>query len=123
MTVRILIYVFAGLILAACSSNGSAETDDTVAALTSVSITGGMAIDLMTKQTGAEPEQITILSEEKVDFSDSSLGCPKPGMAYMQVITPGHKVLLKYAGKIYDVRIAGGRGFICENPAESGATR
>jgi len=123
MTVRILIYVFASLILAACSSNGSAEADDTDAALPSVSVPGGMAIELVMKQTGASPEQVTILSEEAVDFSDSSLGCPKPGMAYMQVITPGHKIMLEYKGATYDVRIAGGRGLICEPQAEAGAIR
>ena len=82
-----------------------------------------MAIDLVTKQTGASPGQITILSQEAIDFSDSSLGCPKPGMAYMQVITPGHKVMVEYAGKTYDVRIAGGRGLICDNPTDGGPVR
>ena len=119
MTVRILIYVFAGLIIAACSSNGSAEADPT----SSVSAASGMAIDLVTKQTGASPEQVAILSEEAIDFSDSSLGCPKPGMAYMQVITPGHKIVLEYEGVKYDVRIAGGRGLICDDPAQAGTIR
>ena len=122
MTVRILIYVLAGLTIAACSRNGSAEAD-APDPTPSVSAASGMAIDLVTKQTGASPGQITILSEEAIDFSDSSLGCPKPGMAYMQVVTPGHKVMLEYEGKIYDVRIAGGRGLICELQAEAGAIR
>ena len=81
------------------------------------------AIRLVAEQTGAAPEQVTLMSEAAVDFSDSSLGCPKPGMAYMQVVTPGHKLMLEYKGATYDVRIAGGRGLICEPPAEAGAIR
>lgn len=121
MRINILVYVFAALILAACSSNGSTETAATAAATTTMA--GKMAIDLVAGQTGVTPEQITIISEEAVDFSDSSLGCPKPGMAYMQVITPGHKVILESAGKVYDVRIAGGRGLICDNATEPKAKR
>ena len=34
-----------------------------------------------------------------VDWRDSSLGCPKPGMAYLDVITPGHRVTLRANGR------------------------
>jgi hypothetical protein len=81
------------------------------------------AIHLVAEQTGAAAELLKLISEEAIDFSDSSLGCPKPGMAYMQVVTPGHKVALEYKGATYDVRIAGGRGLICEPPAEAGNIR
>jgi hypothetical protein len=81
------------------------------------------AIHLVAEQTGAAAEQVKLISEEAIDFSDSSLGCPKPGMAYMQVVTPGHKVALEYKGKTYDVRIAGGRGLICAPPAKAEAIR
>jgi hypothetical protein len=81
------------------------------------------AIHLVAEQMGAAPEQVKLLSEEAVDFSDSSLGCPKPGMAYMQVVTPGHKIMLEYKGATYDVRISGGRGLICEPTAETSAIR
>jgi hypothetical protein len=81
------------------------------------------AISLVAEQTGAAAEQFKLISEEAIDFSDSSLGCPKPGMAYMQVITPGYKVALEYKGKTYDVRIAGGRGLICEPPPKTEAIR
>lgn len=39
--------------------------------------------------------QITIVSVEWTEWSDSSLGCPQPGHAYLTVITPGYRVVLK----------------------------
>jgi hypothetical protein len=39
---------------------------------------------------------------EAVDWSDTSLGCPEPGMAYAQVITPGYLIVLGAAGQTYE---------------------
>lgn len=46
-------------------------------------------------------EQITVISYEWVEWPDTSLGCPQPGMAYAQVIVPGYRVLLEVAGSTY----------------------
>jgi len=37
---------------------------------------------------------IQVASIEAVDWPDASLGCPEPGMAYAQVITPGYRLIL-----------------------------
>ncbi len=47
-------------------------------------------------------DQITVVSSEYMDWPDSSLGCPEPGMAYSQVITPGYRIILLYGQKQYD---------------------
>jgi WD40 repeat protein len=39
------------------------------------------------------------------NFPDPSMGCPKPGVMYAQVITPGIQFLLTYSGKVYDYRV------------------
>jgi hypothetical protein len=39
-------------------------------------------------------EAIREVSVEAVEWPDTSLGCPQPGMAYAQVITPGFRVAL-----------------------------
>jgi hypothetical protein len=44
---------------------------------------------------------VTVVSVEEMEWSDSSLGCPKPGMMYMQVITPGYRVTLEHNGQHY----------------------
>lgn len=42
-------------------------------------------------------------SSEKVEWPDASLGCPKEGYAYAQVITPGYKLVFEYADTSYPV--------------------
>jgi len=56
---------------------------------------------------------VKVVSVETREFSDSSLDCPQPGMSYLQVITPGHRVLLEADGRRFDVRTSGGQGRIC----------
>lgn len=46
--------------------------------------------------------EISVLSVEAVDWPDTSLGCPQPGMAYAQVITPGFLIVLEASGQTYD---------------------
>jgi hypothetical protein len=46
---------------------------------------------------GVPPDALRLVVEEAVRWSDSSLGCPKPGMMYTQVITPGWR--LGFAGR------------------------
>jgi hypothetical protein len=46
-------------------------------------------------------------------FADGSLDCPEPGLAYAQVVTPGHVVLVEAEGRRFDVRVAGDGGCIC----------
>lgn len=64
-------------------------------------------------RTGAVPADVTVVQAEAVEWPDGSLGCPQPGQSYLQVITPGYKVLLELAGKRYDYR-ASERGFFFE---------
>jgi hypothetical protein len=73
-----------------------------------------IAAAALAAHTGGNATDVLIRSVEAVDFSDSSLGCPQPGMAYLQVITPGFKVIAELAGSSFDVRVAGGRGLVCE---------
>lgn len=42
-------------------------------------------------------------SSEEVEWPDASLGCPKEGYAYAQVITPGYKLVFKNADVSYAV--------------------
>jgi hypothetical protein len=62
---------------------------------------------------GVAPDVTRIISSVPQDFPDASLGCPQPGMAYAQVITPGFQVLVEADGRRFDVRVAGTAGRIC----------
>ena len=56
---------------------------------------------------GIPVEQVTIVSAEPVTFPDGGLGCPVPGMVYVQVQVDGYKIIAEAGGKIYDYRGTG----------------
>jgi len=57
---------------------------------------------------------IQVASIEAVDWSDASLGCPEPGMAYAQVITPGYRLILTVNGERHEYHTdQGQRAFYC----------
>ena len=39
---------------------------------------------------------------QPVEWRDASLGCPKPGVDYIQVLTPGYVIKLEAAGSVYE---------------------
>jgi hypothetical protein len=61
-----------------------------------------LAVEDLARRLGTSPEDILVISVEAVQWSDTSLGCPLPGMMYAQVITPGFRVTLKAGGETYD---------------------
>jgi hypothetical protein len=60
----------------------------------------------------SEIEPFSVLAQE---WPDSSLGCPKPGSQYLQVITPGYRVRLMAGGKMYHVHVADRSVVICDD--------
>ena len=48
---------------------------------------------------GIDKEQIAVAA---VNWPDTSLGCPEPGMVYAHVVTRGYRILLSYDGRIYE---------------------
>jgi hypothetical protein len=57
---------------------------------------------------------ITLVRAETVDWPDSSLGCPQPGMMYLQVVTPGYRLVLAAGGVTAEYHTdAGGRFVVC----------
>lgn len=61
-------------------------------------------------RVGISSEDIEVVSAEAVLWNDGSLGCPEPGMAYIQALTPGYQVILRASGREYDYR-ASQQGF------------
>jgi hypothetical protein len=47
-------------------------------------------------------DQIKVVKITPVVWRDASLGCPKPGIDYIQVETPGYRISLETGGKVYD---------------------
>jgi hypothetical protein len=72
-----------------------------------------LAIDALAADLGIDKDRITVDTIRPVDWPDSSIGCAKPGQAYMQVITPGHKVTLRVDRQVHVVHEANKRAFVC----------
>ncbi len=68
-----------------------------------------LARRMLANELGCEPDQVAVVSAEAVEWPDSSLGCPQPGMMYLQVITPGYYVVLEHNGRRYTYHTDRGR--------------
>jgi len=121
MKMHLHTFIFSTIILTACSGAGVADNSNAVDA--AANTPAGVAIRKVIELTGLSPEQITVLSEEAMEFGDGSLGCPQPGMAYAQVITPGQRVFIKAGNAEYDVRVAGSSAVLCDPRTSKGVQR
>lgn len=60
-------------------------------------------------------DHIEVVETEAVIWPDSSMGCPKPGMAYTQVQHDGLRIRLRAEGRVYEYHSGGTRSpFLCE---------
>lgn len=72
------------------------------------------AIEIAAADLRIPAAEIQVTAVEAVDWNDSSLGCPRSGMMYAQVITPGYRVTVLAGGKTYQVHMdTNGYGLIC----------
>ena len=71
----------------------------------------------LTKRLNIATTQITLMEAKSVIWSNSSLGCPQPGMMYAEVLTPGYLIILSVSAKNYEYHTGKGSDiFLCENP-------
>ncbi|MFN8501678.1 hypothetical protein [Kouleothrix sp.] len=58
---------------------------------------------------------VQMVAAEPVEWNDSSLGCPSPGQAALQVITPGYRLVLSAQGRTYEYHTDQGKRLVrCE---------
>ena len=55
----------------------------------------------LAQQLAIPVDQIVVSNVQPVIWRDAGLGCPKPGVDYIQVETPGYNILLKAGGEPY----------------------
>jgi hypothetical protein len=75
-----------------------------------------LAIEDLVKRLGVRAAAIQLLAVEAVQWSDTSLGCPKEDTAYAQVITPGFRVMLYARGVEYEYHTDEGRFVVLCRP-------
>jgi hypothetical protein len=69
----------------------------------------------LSQRLAISPDQITLLEATSVVWPDASLGCPQPGMVYIQVPEDGLLIRLQVGGQIYPYHSGGFRDpFLCE---------
>ncbi len=92
----LLLFMILGVFPAALYAQGVPEQVN--AALDSLSQGSGLTIGLNDLENWRWAQD---------NYPDTSLGCPREGAAYAQVVTLGYKFLLTYRGKTYDYRVSG----------------
>ena len=109
-----------GVALAASACGNGTEEAKTVTAegeITTMSAddrsVADLAVAALAEHLNVPQSTITVDTVRPVDWPDSSVGCPQPDQAYLQVITPGHKITLRADGQIHVVHEANGRAFVC----------
>jgi len=76
------------------------------------------------RQLKAEPAEFTVVTIEPTQWSDSSLGCGKPGARSAQVMTKGYTVVLERQGRRHQVNVAGSHAVMCDSATRiAGTTR
>jgi hypothetical protein len=58
--------------------------------------------------TGVPADQIVVATVTPATWPDGSLGCPKPGIMYSQIVTPGYRIVLQVRGQTYEYHSDGG---------------
>jgi hypothetical protein len=72
-----------------------------------------VAIDALAAELGIPKDQVLVDTVRDVEWRDSSLGCPKPGVAYLDVVSSGHRVILRVDGQVHVVHESRNRAFVC----------
>jgi hypothetical protein len=71
----------------------------------------------LAEQLRIAPDQITVTRSEPQTWSDSSMGCGKPGTIALTVITEGYAVVLSAEGREHTVHVSGSNAVICSKGA------
>jgi hypothetical protein len=73
------------------------------------------AIDDLAERLGVERTEVIVIDSRGVTWGDTSMGCPEPGVGYLQVLVDGAFAVLEVDGRRYHYH--GGNPLrLCENP-------
>jgi hypothetical protein len=66
-------------------------------------------------RTSVAPGDVIVVSSEEITWPDRGLGCPLPGVEYLQVPVDGYRLLVRAGGEDLDYRGTGAGQFrLCE---------
>ena len=116
----VVLLVTAGLLLACGGESQPADSTSPSAgqpaeateapAATPQTLTGLQveARQVLADRLSVPADGLELVSDEPVQWGDTSLGCPQAGMVYAQVITPGHRITFRQGDDTYEVHTASG---------------
>jgi hypothetical protein len=80
------------------------------------------AVSDAANRAGVDAGAVTVVTAQAVNWPNGAAGCPKLGMMYTEVITPGYHVVLRAGTTTYDYRGSRRAGTLslCENPPGQG---
>lgn len=82
----------------------------------------GQAIKDLAHRLAVDADMVTVVDYAAVTWPDSSLGCPQPGMQYLQSLREGMRIRLQVRGTVYEYHSGQGRApFLCTNPTAPAA--
>lgn len=99
---RLIIPLILITLISGCIDNGQDSTIYRGETIPEYSPVVDMAKQDLAEKLNLQIENIQLVKQEAVDWQDSSLGYPEEGMMYIQVITPGFRIILKADGKLYE---------------------
>jgi hypothetical protein len=92
------------------SSSGPAMTGEVPGAIIAA------ILDDAAARSGLPVDDLAVTRAEAMTFSDGSLDCPEPGMAYTQALVDGYQVEVEAADETLDYRVGTGGAFrLCES--------
>lgn len=70
----------------------------------------------LAKREGVPADQIGVVSVQPVAWPTTALGCPRPGVLYAQLVTPGYRITLKVGNQTFEYHSDRGRRVVtCGN--------
>lgn len=72
----------------------------------------------LAKRSGVSVSAISLTSLSSAEWPDGSLGCPRPGIMYSQIVTPGYRIILSAGGQTYEYHTGRGTAFTFCTPAQ-----
>ena len=76
-----------------------------------------VARETLGRDLGIDVRRIALAEASAAEWSDGSLGCPRPGMSYTQALVSGYRILLSVASATYELHVAGDHAVRCDGAA------
>jgi hypothetical protein len=88
---------------------------------TSVGDPEALAVADLAAHSGVDPADINVIAHDQVTWRDGSLGCPKPGYSYTQMVVDGYRIVLRARAEEYQYHGADRqKPFRCSQPDPNG---